>query len=113
MTLAKLVVVMHNQTRTRYTIFAPIRLLHKRIMDRRTEIQSRLAIASFVAGVVMACICLFAVPPYGEISNSAISIVSEMLVLCGALLGIKTTYDIKLDKFESELNRKVDKGNEE
>ena len=51
-----------------------------------TRLQGSIAIASFSTGVLIACVCLFFVPPYGEISNSAISIVSEMLVLAGAIL---------------------------
>ena len=74
-----------------------------------TRLQGGLAIASFAAGVLIACVCLFLVPPPGEISNSAISIVSELLVLAGAILGVKTSYDIKFRKFEAELLNKVDK----
>ncbi len=74
-----------------------------------TRLQGALAVASFAAGVLIACACLFLVPPPGEISNSAISIVSELLVLAGAILGVKTSYDIKFRKFESELENKADK----
>lgn len=77
--------------------------------SHRTEVQCILAICSFFAGVLLASVCLFAVPPYGEISNSAISIVSELLVLSGALLGIKTNYDVKIQKFEAELNERLKK----
>ena len=70
-----------------------------------TRLQGSIAIASFSAGVLIACVCLFFVPPYGEISNSAISIVSEMLVLAGAILGVKTSYDVKFRKFEAGLDR--------
>ena len=52
-----------------------------------TRLQGGIAIASFSAGVAIATVCLFFVPPPGEITNSAISIVSELLVLCGAILG--------------------------
>lgn len=74
-----------------------------------THLQGGLAIASFTAGVLIACLCLFLVAPPGEISNSAISIVSELLVLAGAILGVKTSYDIKFKKFEADLLNKVDK----
>ena len=74
-----------------------------------TRLQGTLAVASFVSGVGIACACLFLVPPPGEISNSAISIVSELLVLTGAILGVKTSYDIKFHKFEAELRNKADK----
>lgn len=74
-----------------------------------TRLQGIMAIASFAAGVAIACACLFLVPPPGEISNSAISIVSELLVLAGAILGVKTSYDVKFRKFEAELMNKADK----
>lgn len=71
---------------------------------RLTRLQGGLAIAAFASGVIIALICLFLVPPYGEITTSAISIVSELLILCGALLGIKVVFDLKLNHFASELN---------
>ena len=74
-----------------------------------TKLQGGIAIASFSAGVAIAAVCLFFVPPPGEITNSAISIVSELLVLCGAILGVKTSFDAKLNKMEAELHQKLDK----
>ena len=74
-----------------------------------TKLQGAIAIASFSAGVVIAMVCLFFIPPLGEIANSAISIVSELLVLCGAILGVKASYDTKFRKFENELRHKHDK----
>ncbi len=68
-----------------------------------TKIQTRLAVASFTTGVLIAVVCIFFIDPIGEIANSAISIVSEFLVLCGALLGIKTSFDIKLKRFQNEI----------
>ena len=68
-----------------------------------TRLQGVIAIASFSSGVLIAAVCLFLVPPLGEIANSAISIVSELLVLCGAILGVKASYDVKFRKFEAEL----------
>ena len=74
-----------------------------------TRLQGGIAIASFSAGVAIAAVCLFFVPPPGEITNSAISIVSELLVLCGAILGVKASCDAKLNKMEAELHQKLDK----
>ena len=68
-----------------------------------TRLQGIIAIASFSSGVIIAPVCLFLVPPLGEIASSAISIVSELLVLCGAILGVKASYDVKFRKFEAEL----------
>ena len=74
-----------------------------------TCLQGGLAIAGFSFGVLIAMVCLFWIEPLGEIANSAISIVSELLVLCGAILGVKASYDVKFHKFEAELLRKADK----
>lgn len=70
-----------------------------------TKIQAHVAIASFTSGVVIAAVCLFFIEPIGEIASSAISIVSELLVLTGALLGIKTSFDVKLRQFEGEIRK--------
>ena len=73
-----------------------------------TKLQGIIAIASFGSGVIIAGVCLFWIPPLGEIASSAISIVSELLVLCGAILGVKASYDVKFRKFEAELRQVID-----
>ena len=73
-----------------------------------TRLQGIIAIASFSSGVFIAVVCLFWIPPLGEIASSAISIVSELLVLCGAILGVKASYDVKLRKFQAELDQIID-----
>ncbi len=70
-----------------------------------TKLQGIIAIASFSSGVIIAAVCLFLIPPLGEIANSAISIVRELLVLCGAILGVKASYDTKFRKFQAELDQ--------
>lgn len=74
--------------------------------DKITQLQGRLAVASFTVGSIIALACLFFVPPPGEITNSAITLTSEFLVLAGALLGIKVSFDAKLQKFMSEMKEK-------
>ena len=74
-----------------------------------TRLQGGLAIASFSCGVLIAIVCLFFIEPLGEIAYSAVSIVSELLVLCGAILGVKASYDVNFHKFEAELHKKADK----
>ena len=81
----------------------------KMTQKEMTRLQGIMAVASFAAGVAIACACLFIVPPPGEISNSAISIVSELLVLAGAILGVKTSYDAKFVRIDAELQKKADK----
>ena len=73
-----------------------------------TRLQGIIVIASFSSGVLIAVVCLFWIPPLGEIASSAISIVSELLVLCGAILGVKASYDVKLRKFQAELDQIID-----
>ena len=73
-----------------------------------TKLQGIIAVASFSSGVIIASVCLFWIPPLGEIASSAISIVSELLVLCGAILGVKASYDVKFRKFEAELRQVID-----
>ena len=73
-----------------------------------TRLQGIIAVASFTSGVLIASVCIFFIPPLGEIANSAISIVSELLVLCGAILGVKASYDVKFRKFEAELNQVIE-----
>lgn len=74
-----------------------------------TRLQGIIAVASFSSGVLIAAVCLFFIPPLGEIASSAVSIVSELLVLCGAILGVKASYDVKFRKFEAELNQVIEK----
>ena len=74
-----------------------------------TRLQGIIAVASFTSGVVIASVCILFIPPLGEIASSAISIVSELLVLCGAILGVKASYDVKFRKFEAELQDMIDK----
>ena len=73
-----------------------------------TKLQGIIAVASFTSGVTIAAVCLFFIPPLGEIASSAVSIVSELLVLCGAILGVKASYDVKFRKFEAELNQVIE-----
>ena len=73
-----------------------------------TRLQGIIAVASFTSGVLIAAVCLFFIPPLGEIASSAISIVSELLVLCGAILGVKASYDTKFRKFQAELDQVLD-----
>lgn len=75
--------------------------------DRITKLQGRMAVASFTAGIVIACVSLFIIPPPGEMSTSAISIVSELLVLSGALLGVTLTVDAKMQRFFAQVKEEL------
>lgn len=77
-----------------------------------SSLQEKMAVVSFVVGSIISCVCLFNIEPLGEISTTAISIVSEFLVLAGALLGVKASIDTKTQKFKAELAKKADKKEE-
>lgn len=74
---------------------------------KKSSLQAKMAVASFASGVIIACICLFFIEPIGEIATSAISIVSELLVLAGALLGVKASFDHKQQVFAAEMAERL------
>ena len=75
-----------------------------------TRLQGAMAIASFSAGTVICMVCLFFVPPYGEISSTAMMAVSEFLVLCGGLLGAKASFDMRMQRFEARVMKEIRSG---
>lgn len=76
-----------------------------------TRLQGIIAVASFTSGVLIAAVCLFFIEPLGVIASSAVSIVSELLVLCGAILGVKASYDVEFRKFQAELDQVIENEN--
>lgn len=76
-----------------------------------TRLQSILAVASFIVGTVIGCISLFVVPPPGEITNSALGLTSEFLILCAAMLGVNVAFDYKLSKFKSNVKKSLEDNN--
>lgn len=76
-----------------------------------TKLQSILAVASFIVGTVIGCISLFVVPPPGEITNSALGLTSEFLILCAAMLGVNVAFDYKLNKFKTDVKKSFEDNN--
>lgn len=76
-----------------------------------TRLQGGLAIASFAVGSIIGCISLFLIPPPDVISNSALGLTSEFLILCGALLGVSVVFDYKLSKFETHVKKSLQDNN--
>lgn len=76
-----------------------------------TKLQSILAVASFIVGTVIGCISLFVVPPPGEITNSALGLTSEFLILSAAMLGVNVAFDYKLSKFKSNVKKSLEDNN--
>lgn len=76
------------------------------------SLQTKLAVASFLVGSVMCLLCVFWVPPPGEISTSAIQATGMFLVLAGAAAGVKVAFDLQTQKFEgqlSEMSKRIDR----
>ena len=69
-----------------------------------TRLQGGIAIASFCMGALISCVCLFFIRPLGEITSSAIIIVSNFLVLCGGILGVKASTDVRFKNLEMKVD---------
>ena len=69
-----------------------------------TRLQGGIAIASFVMGALISCVCLFFIKPLGEITSSAIIIVGNFLVLCGGILGVKASTDVRFKNLEMKVD---------
>ena len=69
-----------------------------------TRLQGGIAIASFVMGALISCACLFFTKPLGEITSSAIIIVGNFLVLCGGILGVKASTDVRFKNLEMKVD---------
>jgi len=76
-----------------------------------SSLQAKLAVASFLVGATMCLLCVFWVPPPGEISTSAIQATGMFLVLAGAAAGIKVAFDLQSQKFNAMLDDTVRKFN--
>lgn len=76
-----------------------------------TRLQGGIAIASFCMGSLISCVCLFVIEPLGEIASSAMIMVSNFLVLCGGILGVKASTDAKISQIQTSYVSRV--GNKE
>lgn len=72
-----------------------------------TRLQSILAVSAFVIGTVIGCVSLFVVPPPDVISNSAMALTSEFLLISSAMLGVNIAFDTKLQKFKAEIEKEA------
>lgn len=66
-----------------------------------------------LSGIAIGTVCLLFIPPQGEISDSALWMVGQLLILAGALLGVTASVDLKQRNmaryFQDELDKKQDK----
>ena len=52
------------------------------------KVRLAIAVVSFIYGVLIAGAGVFLIPPIGKYIGFSLSIVREVLILCGAILGI-------------------------
>lgn len=76
-----------------------------------TRLQSILAVASFVIGTVIGCVSLFVIPPPDTISNSALGLTSEFLILASAMLGVNVAFDYKINRFKTDVKKSLEDKN--
>lgn len=65
-----------------------------------------------VAGVTIGSVCLFGVPPIGELAMSALYFISEIFIFAGAIIGINLNFDLKLKKFMGNVKQKYEEATE-
>lgn len=70
-----------------------------------------IAIVLAIAGVVMIYLALF-MPPVGEISDSVLWALGQLLTTSGALLGVHTHYNSKINKIEEQIKSKDHENND-
>lgn len=80
---------------------------------KNIRLQSGLAIAAFTVGTLIGAISLFLVPPPSDISNSALILTSDFLVLCAAMLGVNVVFDYKLSKFKTTIKNALENNDEQ
>lgn len=75
---------------------------------KNIRLQSGLAIAAFTVGTLIGAISLWLVPPPSDISNSALILTSDFLVLCAAMLGVNVVFEYKLSKFKTTIKNALE-----
>lgn len=67
-----------------------------------------LAVASFVFGYILLMLS-FWVEPTGVIDNSVLAAFGSLLVFSASLLGISMHYGAELERFKTEIRKKIEK----
>ena len=80
---------------------------------KNIRLQTGLAIAAFTVGTLIGSISLFLVPPPNDISNSALVLTSDFLVLCAAMLGLNVVFDYKLSKFKTTIKNSLEQDDDD
>lgn len=84
---------------------------NKPAKNTNSRLHAVMAVASFVVGTIIGCISLFIVPPPDDISNSALVLTSDFLLMSSAMLGVNVVFDYKLMKFKTDLRKSLENSN--
>lgn len=79
--------------------------------NTNSRLHAVMAVASFVVGTIIGCVSLFWVPPPNDISNSALVLTSDFLLMSSAMLGVNVVFDYKLLKFKTNLKKALENNN--
>ena len=73
--------------------------------NKKDSIATWSAIAMLIWGVMLTT-CAFFVPPMGEVHDSVLWVLGQILIYCGSIFGIAMYARKKLDDIEERINKK-------
>lgn len=79
--------------------------------NSNNRLHAVMAVVSFAVGTIIGCVSLFWVPPPDDISNSALILTSDFLLMSSAMLGVNVVFDYKLMKFKTNLRKVLENNN--
>ena len=79
--------------------------------NKNIKLQTGLAVASFIVATIVSCVSLWIVPPPDVISNSALVLTSDFLLLTAGILGVDLALDYRLSKFKTSVLNSIEKNN--
>ena len=79
--------------------------------NKNIKLQTGLAVASFVVATIISCVSLWIVPPPDTISNSALLLTSDFLLLTAGIMGVDLALDYRLSKFKTSVLNTIEKNN--
>lgn len=79
--------------------------------NKNIKLQTGLAVASFIVATIVSCVSLWIVPPPDVISNSALVLTSDFLLLTAGILGVDLALDYRLSKFKTTVMKSLENNN--
>lgn len=80
--------------------------------NKNIKLQTGLAVASFIVATIISCVSLWIVPPPDTISNSALLLTSDFLLLTAGIMGVDLALDYRLMKFKTSVMKSLNANNE-